>query len=83
MNEYDCPQLIVCLTGETAETLYLSGEDECIVGISGFTSRPKETLKKPKVSTFTSAKPSEPLDPDVVRRGAAPREDAAREEIQT
>lgn len=50
------PQRIVCLTGEIAETLYLLGEDERIVGISGFTSRPKEALQKPKVSTFTKAK---------------------------
>src|ERR1700692_1044579 len=56
MNRYDGPQRIVCLTGETAETLYLLGEDERIVGISGFTSRPEEALGKPKISTFTSAK---------------------------
>src|SRR5258708_8099074 len=62
MNEYDGPRRIVCLTGETAETLYLLGEDERIVGISGFTSRPKEALQKPKVSTFTSAKIEQILD---------------------
>src|SRR5579863_2431866 len=68
MNQYDGPQRIVCLTGETAETLYLLGEDERIVGISGFTSRPKEALQKPKVSTFTSAKIEQILDlrPDLV-----------------
>jgi iron complex transport system substrate-binding protein len=68
MNKYDGPQRIVCLTGETAETLYLLGEDERIVGISGFTSRPKEALQKPKVSTFTSAKIEQILDlrPDLV-----------------
>ena len=68
MNRYDGPQRIVCLTGETAETLYLLGEDERIVGISGFTSRPKEALKKPKVSTFTSAKIEQILElrPDLV-----------------
>ena len=68
MNKYDGPQRIVCLTGETAETLYLLGEDERIVGISGFTSRPKEALQKPKVSTFTSAKIEQILElrPDLV-----------------
>jgi iron complex transport system substrate-binding protein len=56
MNNHNGPQRIVCLTAETAETLYLLGEDQRIVGISGFTSRPKEALQKPKISTFTSAK---------------------------
>jgi iron complex transport system substrate-binding protein len=56
MNNHNRPQRIVCLTAETAETLYLLGEDERIVGISGFTRRPKEALQKPKISTFTSAK---------------------------
>jgi iron complex transport system substrate-binding protein len=68
MNRTHGPQRIVCLTGETAETLYLLGEDERIVGISGFTSRPKEALQKPKVSTFTSAKIEQILElqPDLV-----------------
>jgi iron complex transport system substrate-binding protein len=61
-NLYNGPQRIVCLTAETAETLYLLGEDERIVGISGFTSRPKAALQKPKVSTFTSAKIEQILD---------------------
>lgn len=56
MDKHNGPQRIVCLTAETAETLYLLGEDQRIVGISGFTSRPKEALQKPKISTFTSAK---------------------------
>jgi iron complex transport system substrate-binding protein len=62
------PQRIVCLTGETAETLYLLGEAERIVGISGFTSRPKEALQKPKISTFTTAKIEQILElqPDLV-----------------
>src|SRR5580692_7004778 len=50
------PQRIVCLTAETVETLYLLGEEARIAGISGFTTRPKEALTKPKISTFTSAK---------------------------
>jgi iron complex transport system substrate-binding protein len=68
MIENHGPQRIVCLTGETAETLYLLGEDQRIVGISGFTSRPKEALQKPKVSTFTSAKIEQILElqPDLV-----------------
>ena len=51
------PERIVCLTEETTETLYLLGEQDRIVGISGFTVRPPQARKeKPKVSAFTSAK---------------------------
>src|SRR5580700_6450074 len=68
MNHHHGPQRIVCLTAETAETLYLLGEDHRIVGISGFTNRPKEALQKPKISTFTSAKIEQILElqPDLV-----------------
>ena len=63
------PQRIVCLTEETTETLYLLGEQDRIVGISGFTVRPPEARKqKPKVSAFTSAKIDRilALEPDLV-----------------
>lgn len=51
------PRRIVCLTEEPTETLYLLGEHDRIVGISGFTVRPPRARKeKPKVSAFTSAK---------------------------
>lgn len=49
------PQRIVCLTTETVEVLYALGEQERIVGISGYTVRPPEARKeKPKVFAFTS-----------------------------
>jgi len=63
------PQRIVCLTEETTETLYLLGEQERIVGISGFTVRPPQARKeKPKVSAYTSAKFDKilKLEPDLV-----------------
>ena len=62
------PARIVCLTEETTETLYLLGEDGRIVGVSGFTCRPKEARQKPKVSAFTSAKIDKivELRPDLV-----------------
>ena len=63
------PQRIICLTEETTETLYLLGEDARIVGISGFTCRPREARRdKPKVSAFTSAKIDKILElrPDLV-----------------
>lgn len=63
------PQRIVCLTEEPTETLYLLGEQDRIVGISGFTVRPPQARKeKPKVSAFTSAKIDKivELEPDLV-----------------
>ena len=63
------PQRIVCLTEETTETLYLLGEEDRIVGISGFTVRPRRARReKPRVSAFTSAKIGRilALEPDLV-----------------
>jgi len=49
------PQRIVCLTTETVEVLYALGEQDRIVGISGYTVRPPEARKeKPKVFAFIS-----------------------------
>jgi iron complex transport system substrate-binding protein len=51
------PQRIVCLTEEPTEVLYALGEQQRIVGISGFTVRPAGVrAEKPRVSAFTSAK---------------------------
>lgn len=51
------PQRIVCLTEETTEWLYLLGEQARIVGISGYTVRPRVARQeKPRVSAFLSAK---------------------------
>lgn len=51
------PRRIACLTAETTEVLYLLGEQERIVGISGFTTRPAiARQEKPKVSGFSTAK---------------------------
>lgn len=63
------PRRIVCLTEETTETLYLLGEQDRIVGISGFTVRPPQARReKPKVSAFTSARIERivELKPDLV-----------------
>lgn len=63
------PKRIICLTEETTETLYALGEDERIVGISGFTVRPKIARKtKPKVSTYLDANIPliKELQPDIV-----------------
>ena len=51
------PRRIVCLTEEPTEVLYALGEQDRIVGISGFTVRPPRARReKPRVSAFTSAK---------------------------
>src|SRR5436309_10384215 len=66
MAEY--PERIVCLTEETTETLYLLGQGDRIVGVSGYTVRPPEARQKPKVSAFINAKfdKIEQLAPDLV-----------------
>lgn len=51
------PQRIVCLTEETTEWLYLLGEEARIVGISGYTVRPRRARQeKPRVSAFLDGK---------------------------
>lgn len=62
------PRRIVCLTEETTETLYLLGEGDRVVGVSGYTVRPPEARKKPRVSSFLHARfeKIEALDPDLI-----------------
>ncbi len=54
-NSADFPRRIVCLTDETTETLYLLGEQDRIVGVSGYARRPPEVRSKPRVSAFRDA----------------------------
>jgi iron complex transport system substrate-binding protein len=62
------PSRIVCLTEETTETLYLLGEGNRVVGVSGYTVRPPEARQKPRVSAFINARfdKIEALRPDLV-----------------
>lgn len=62
------PARIVCLTEETTETLYLLGEGDRVVGVSGYTVRPPEARQKPRVSSFLHARFDriEALKPDLV-----------------
>jgi iron complex transport system substrate-binding protein len=60
---------IACLSTEAVETLYLLGAEDCIAGISGFTTRPPRAREeKPKVSGFSSGKLERILavNPDLV-----------------
>jgi iron complex transport system substrate-binding protein len=80
-----CPTRIVCLTEETTEWLYLLGEDARIVGISGYTVRPRRAREeKPKVSAFLSAKIDKilALEPDCVFGFSDLQADIARELIR-
>lgn len=79
------PSRIVCLTEEPTEVLYAIGEEDRIVGISGFTVRPPRARKeKPKVSAFTSAKIGEilKLEPDLVIGFSDIQADIARDLIR-
>jgi iron complex transport system substrate-binding protein len=62
------PSRIVCLTEETTETLYLLGQGDRVVGVSGYTVRPPEARQKPKISAFINAKFDKivALQPDLV-----------------
>ena len=62
------PRRIVCLTEETTETLYLLGEGDRVVGVSGYTVRPPEARNKPRVSAFINARfeKIEALNPDLI-----------------
>src|SRR5690606_21551381 len=76
------PRRIVCLTEEPTEVLYALGEQDRIVGISGFTVRPPRARReKPKISAFTSAKIGEilALEPDLAIGFSDIQADIARE----
>jgi len=68
MKAESFPRRIICLTEETTETLYLLGEQDRIVGVSGYTVRPPEARQKPKVSAYINAKFDKilALEPDLV-----------------
>jgi iron complex transport system substrate-binding protein len=79
------PQRIVCLTEEPTEVLYALGEEQRIVGISGYTVRPARARQdKPRVSAFTSAKLERilALQPDLAIGFSDMQADIARSLIQ-
>jgi iron complex transport system substrate-binding protein len=79
------PSRIVCLTEETIETLYLLGEQDRIVGVSGYAVRPPQVRReKPRVSAFTSADIPKilALDPDLVLTFSDLQADIAAELIR-
>src|SRR4051795_5483068 len=78
------PSRIVCLTEETTETLYLLGEGDRVVGVSGYTVRPPEARSKPRVSAFINARfdKIEALRPDLVLAFSDLQADIAAELIR-
>lgn len=88
VQEWPCrvtyPQRIVCLTEETTETLYLIGEGDRVVGVSGYAVRPPEARQKPKVSAFINARYEkiEALHPDLVLAFSDLQADIAAELIR-
>jgi iron complex transport system substrate-binding protein len=72
------------LTEETTETLYLIGEGDRVVGVSGYTVRPPEARRKPKVSAFINARYDkiEALQPDLVLAFSDLQADIAAELIR-
>ena len=78
------PRRIVCLTEETTEALYLLGEGERVVGVSGYTVRPPEARRKPKVSAFINARFDriDALEPDLVLAFSDLQADIARELVR-
>ncbi|MGH9407823.1 MAG: cobalamin-binding protein [Vicinamibacterales bacterium] len=84
MRDSDYPRRIVCLTEETTEVLYLLGEGDRVVGVSGYTVRPPEARQKPKVSAFINARfdKIDALRPDLVLGFSDLQADIARELIR-
>jgi iron complex transport system substrate-binding protein len=78
------PERIVCLTEETTETLYLLGAGDRVVGVSGYTVRPPEARRKPRVSAFINARFDKivALEPDLVLAFSDLQADIAAELIR-
>src|SRR5438105_12890251 len=78
------PSRIVCLTEETTEVLYLLGEGDRVVGVSGYTVRPAEARQKPKVSAFINARfdKIDALRPDLILAFSDLQADITRELIR-
>ncbi len=78
------PRRVVCLTEETTEVLYRIGAGELVVGVSGFTVRPPEARRKPRISSFLAADADRiaALRPDVVLGFSDLQADIARDLVR-
>jgi iron complex transport system substrate-binding protein len=78
------PRRVACLTEETTETLYRIGAGDLVVGVSGFTVRPPEARRKPRISSFLDADFERilALRPDLVIGFSDLQADIARELVR-
>src|SRR5690349_13503762 len=79
------PERIICLAEQTVETLSLLGEQDRIVGVSGYAVRPPQVRReKPRVSAFISADVPKilALNPDLVLTFSDLQADIAAELIR-
>jgi iron complex transport system substrate-binding protein len=78
------PSRVVCLTEEGTEILYRIGAGDLVVGVSGFTVRPPEARRKPRVSSFLDADFDRilALRPDLVLGFSDLQADLARELVR-
>jgi len=67
-SSFTWPRRIVCLTAETTEIAFALGAGNRVVGVSGYSLRPPEARKKPKVAAFTSIRMDKirELQPDLI-----------------
>ena len=75
------PQRIVCLTAETTEIAFALGAGDRVVGVSGYSVRPPEARRKPKVGAYTTVKLEKilALGPDLVLGFSDLQKDIARD----
>ncbi len=79
------PQRIICLTEESAEMLYLLGQEHRIVGVSAFAMRPEGIKSRhPVVSVFTHAQQEKisNLAPDLIIGYSDIQKEIARDLIE-
>lgn len=78
------PRRIACITAETTEIVFALGAGDRIIGVSGYTIRPEEARKKPKVAAFTSIRMDKirELNPDLILGFSDLQKDIARELIE-
>ena len=75
------PRRIVCLTAETTEIAFALGAGDRVVGVSGYSVRPPEARRKPKVGAYTTVKLDKilALQPDLVLGFSDLQQDIARD----
>ncbi len=84
LSKSDWPQRIICLTTETAETVFALGAGDRVVGVTGYATRPPEVREKEKVSAFTSVRMDKirALKPDLILAFSDLQKDIVRDLVQ-